>query len=95
MRIELPKTEQTEQTTAENGYPNVFEVQGRKIYFGRVCGRHMVRAQTEGPKAGAVELGYRTLAILLSESMGDKAFTYRELLDMPTSELTEVLNALN
>lgn len=88
MDIDLPKA------TTTNTYPFEFEVAGRKIYFGKVCGRHMVKAQTEGPKAGGVELGYRTLAILLAESMGDKAFTYKELLDLPTSELTDALSAL-
>ncbi len=75
-------------------YPHNFVIGDKKIWFGSTCGRHMIQAQSQAPKGGGIELAYRTLAILLKESMGEQALSYQQLLDLPTSELGEVLEAI-
>jgi len=73
-----------------------FEVAGRTILVGAVKGKHMVRAQAEGgAKAGSVELGYRTLASAIKETMGEDAPTYAELLDLSVADAAPLLALIN
>jgi hypothetical protein len=71
-----------------------FEVEGRQLSFGKVKGRHMVTAQTKAPRAGSVELGYRTLHAVIVDEMGSDAPTLEYLLDLDTEIIAPLLEAI-
>jgi hypothetical protein len=99
MNVDIPEactlqTKNQRTPAPENVYPYNFELGGRKVYFAKVCGRHMVNAQVQSPKAASIALAYRTLSILMKESMGEDAYTYEQLLDFTTEEISPILESI-
>jgi hypothetical protein len=73
-----------------------FKIRGKDVCFAAIKGKHMIAAQSAGgPKAGSVELGYRTLAAAILEYMGAEAMTYGELIDLSVSEVTPLLATID
>jgi hypothetical protein len=69
-----------------------FTVGELTIQIGPIKGKHMVKAQRDGgPKAGQIEMGFRTLAAAMEEAMGADAPTYVELLEQPVKDIEPLL----